>query len=54
MLTVFRSTYIWEQMFSRMKLIKSNFRTRMTNDNLHHCLRVSVTNFPTDIIPSCC
>jgi hypothetical protein len=32
-----------------MKLIKSKFRTRMTNDHLHHCLRISVTNFPTDI-----
>jgi hypothetical protein len=54
MLTVFGSTYMCEQTFSRMKLIKPKFRTRMTNDHLHHCLRISVTNFPTDIISSCC
>jgi hypothetical protein len=51
MLTVFGSTYICEQTFSRMKLIKSKFRTTMTDDYLHHCLRISVTNFPTDINP---
>jgi hypothetical protein len=39
-LTVFGSTYICEQTFSRMKLIKSKFGTRMTNDYLHHCLRI--------------
>jgi hypothetical protein len=54
MLTVFGSNYICEQTFSRMKLIKSKFRTRITEDHLHHCLRISVTSFPTDIIPSCC
>jgi hypothetical protein len=54
MLTVFRSTYIVQQTFSRMKLIKSKFLTRMTNDHLHHWLRKSFTNLPTDIIPSCC
>jgi hypothetical protein len=31
MLTVFGSTYICGQTFSRMKLIKSKFRTRMTD-----------------------
>jgi hypothetical protein len=40
MSTVFGSTYICEETFSRMKLIKSKFRTRMTNDHLHHCLRI--------------
>jgi hypothetical protein len=40
MLTVFGSTYICEQTFSRMKLIKSKFRTRMTNEHLLHCLRL--------------
>jgi 17beta-estradiol 17-dehydrogenase/3beta-hydroxysteroid 3-dehydrogenase/mitotic-spindle organizing protein 1 len=40
MLTVFGSTYICEQTFSRIKLIKSKFRTRMTNDHLHHCIRI--------------
>jgi hypothetical protein len=43
MLTVFGSTYICEQTFLRMKLIKSKFRTRMTNDHLHYCLRMSLT-----------
>jgi hypothetical protein len=49
MSTVFGSTYICEQTFSQMKLIKSKFRTRMTNDHLHHCLRLSVSNLPTYI-----
>jgi hypothetical protein len=46
MSTVFGSTYICEQTFSRMKLIKSKFCTRMTNDHLHHCLCLSVSNLP--------
>jgi hypothetical protein len=49
MLTVFGSTYICEQTTSRMKLMKSKFRTRMTDDHLSHCLCISVTNLPTDI-----
>jgi hypothetical protein len=45
MLIVFGRSYICEQTFSRMKLIKSKFHTRMANDHLHYCLHISVTNF---------
>jgi hypothetical protein len=45
MLTGFGSAYICEQTFSRMELIKSKFLTRMTNDHLHQCLRISVPTF---------
>jgi 17beta-estradiol 17-dehydrogenase/3beta-hydroxysteroid 3-dehydrogenase/mitotic-spindle organizing protein 1 len=44
MLAVFGSTYMCEQTFSRMKLIKSKFRPRMFDGHLHHCLSISVTN----------
>jgi hypothetical protein len=53
MLTVFGITYICQQTFSRMKLIKSTFRTRMTNDHLHHCLRIC-HQLSNRIIPYCC
>ncbi|CAN7951924.1 unnamed protein product, partial [Ixodes pacificus] len=39
MITVFGSPYVCEQTFSRMKCIKSNLRSRMTDENLHNVLR---------------
>ncbi|CAN8030036.1 unnamed protein product [Ixodes persulcatus] len=41
MITVFGSTYVCEQTFSRMKCIKSNLRSRMTDKNLHNVLRLA-------------
>ncbi|CAI5677221.1 unnamed protein product [Oreochromis niloticus] len=43
MSTLFGSTYICEQTFSRMKLMKSPMRSRLTDEHLHQCLRVAVT-----------
>ena len=34
-LTVFGSTYLCEQTFSRMKIVKSKFRWRLTDGHLH-------------------
>ena len=45
MLTVFGSTYVCEQTFSRMKIVKSKIRSRLTDKHLHDILRMSVTNF---------
>lgn len=44
MLSLFGSTYLCEQLFSRMKTIKSNCRSSLTDENLESCLRISVTD----------
>ena len=49
MITVFGSTYTCEQTISRMKLIKSKFRARLSDEHLHQCLRLSVANLDMDI-----
>ena len=49
MSTLFGSTYICEQTFSRMKVIKTPVRSRLTDENLHHCLRLAVTRMEPDI-----
>ena len=41
MSSLFGSTYICEQVFSRMKNIKCKSRTRITDDNLESSLRVA-------------
>lgn len=43
MLSLFGSTFLCEQLFSRMKAVKSNSRSSLTDDNLESCLRVSVS-----------
>ncbi|XP_069498920.1 general transcription factor II-I repeat domain-containing protein 2-like [Ambystoma mexicanum] len=45
MATIFGSTYVCEQTFSRMKHLKSPTRSR----HLHHLLRLAVTNMEPDI-----
>lgn len=47
---IFGSTYLCEQTFSRMNNIKSKYRTRLTDQNLHNILRISVTQTNVDII----
>ncbi|XP_023309706.1 general transcription factor II-I repeat domain-containing protein 2-like [Anoplophora glabripennis] len=43
----FASTYLCESAFSQMKVIKSKYRTRLTNDHLTACLRLGITeNIP--------
>ena len=49
MSTLFGSTYICEQTFSRVKVIKTPVRLRLTNELLHHCLRLAVTRMEPDI-----
>ncbi|KAM8960711.1 general transcription factor II-I repeat domain-containing protein 2-like [Pelodytes ibericus] len=49
MATIFGSTYVCEQTFSRMKHLKSPTRSRLTDAHLHHLLRLAVTNMEPDI-----
>ncbi|XP_068238466.1 zinc finger BED domain-containing protein 5-like [Palaemon carinicauda] len=42
-LTMFGSTYCCESAFSTVNLVKNNFRSCMTNEHLHHCLRLAIT-----------
>ena len=49
MSTVFGSTYICEQTFSRMKHLKTQRRSRLTDEHLHQCLRLAVTRMEPDI-----
>ncbi|XP_073432233.1 general transcription factor II-I repeat domain-containing protein 2-like [Dendrobates tinctorius] len=49
MATIFGSTYVCEQTFSRMKHLKSPTRSRLTDEHLHHLLRLAVTNMEPDI-----
>lgn len=49
MSTLFGSTYICEQTFSRMKLLKTQMRSRLTDEHLHQCLRLGVTRMEPDI-----
>uniref|UniRef100_A0A8C4UDT3 Uncharacterized protein n=1 Tax=Falco tinnunculus TaxID=100819 RepID=A0A8C4UDT3_FALTI len=47
--TIFGSTYVCEQTFSRMKHLKSPIRSRLTDEHLHHLLRLAVTNMKPNI-----
>uniref|UniRef100_A0A8C8SQM6 SPIN-DOC-like zinc-finger domain-containing protein n=1 Tax=Pelusios castaneus TaxID=367368 RepID=A0A8C8SQM6_9SAUR len=49
MTTIFGSTYVCEQSFSRMKHLKSPTRSRLTDAHLHHLLRLAMTNMEPDI-----
>lgn len=49
MCTVFGSTYICEQTFSRMKQIKNPTRNRLSDEHLHHNLRLATTRLHPDI-----
>ncbi|XP_060794872.1 general transcription factor II-I repeat domain-containing protein 2-like [Neoarius graeffei] len=49
MSTVFGSTYICEQTFSRMNHLKTPMRSRLTDEHLHQCLRLAVTKMEPDI-----
>jgi len=46
--TVFGSTYISEQIFSRMKLTKSVHKWRIRNEHLHSILKIEITKFQPD------
>lgn len=44
----FGSTYLCEMAFSQMKIIKSKFRTRMTDAHLNNALRLAISNYEPD------
>ena len=44
----FGSTYLCEMAFSQMKIIKSKFRTRMTDAHLNDALRLAISNYEPD------
>lgn len=46
--TMFGSTYICEQAFSKMGLTKSVFRANITDANLEHCMRILTSSFEPD------
>jgi len=43
--TMFGSTYNCEAAFSTMNIIKSKYRSRLTNEHLHMCMRMALTPF---------
>ena len=44
-LTMFGSTYNCEAAFSTMNIIKNKYRSRLTNEHLHMCMRMALTPF---------
>ncbi|KAJ8391117.1 hypothetical protein AAFF_G00097380 [Aldrovandia affinis] len=44
-LTMFGSTYSCEAAFSTMNIIKTKYRSRLTNEHLHMCMRMVLTPF---------
>lgn len=44
-LTMFGSTYSCESAFSTMNIIKNKYRSRLTNEHLHVCMRMALTQF---------
>ncbi|XP_045076200.1 SCAN domain-containing protein 3-like [Coregonus clupeaformis] len=44
-LTMFGSTYNCEAAFSTMNIIKTKYRSRLTNEHLHMCMRMALTPF---------
>ncbi|XDV42032.1 hypothetical protein PO909_010784 [Leuciscus waleckii] len=49
MSTLFGRTYICEQTFSHMKLMKNPMRSRLTDEHLYQSLRLAVTEMEPDI-----
>uniref|UniRef100_A0A2S2QTL8 EPM2A-interacting protein 1 n=1 Tax=Sipha flava TaxID=143950 RepID=A0A2S2QTL8_9HEMI len=46
--TYFGSTYLCETAFSHMKMIKTEFRSTLSDDHLEQCLRLAVRNYSPD------
>ncbi|XP_041419118.1 general transcription factor II-I repeat domain-containing protein 2-like [Xenopus laevis] len=49
MSSLFGSTYICEQLFSRMKHTKSKIRTKLSDEHLENSLRIATTSMEPDI-----
>ncbi|KAF4073159.1 hypothetical protein AMELA_G00255660 [Ameiurus melas] len=52
-LSIFRSTYVCEQVFSNMNFIKNKHRTRLTDDSLQSCVKMKVTAYSPDVQMLC-
>ncbi|KAK0146754.1 hypothetical protein N1851_013961 [Merluccius polli] len=52
-LSIFGSTYLCEQVFSSINIIKSKYRSRLTNQSLLSCLKMKVTSYSPDIGKIC-
>ena len=48
-MSLFGSTYACEQLFSKMKIVKSDRRNRLTDERLNNCLIVAVSNITPNI-----
>lgn len=44
-LTMFGSTYSCEAAFSTMNIIKTKYRSKLTDEHLHMCMRMALTTF---------
>lgn len=44
-LTMFGSTYCCESAFSTMNVVKNKYRSGLTNEHLHQCVRLAITPF---------
>lgn len=49
MMSLFGSTYVCEQLFSRIKHVKSKNRTRITDSHLENSLRIATSKIRPDI-----
>uniref|UniRef100_A0A8C5H083 HAT C-terminal dimerisation domain-containing protein n=1 Tax=Gouania willdenowi TaxID=441366 RepID=A0A8C5H083_GOUWI len=47
-LTMFGSTYSCDQSFSHLKNIKSNLRSRLTDESLNACMKLNLTKYQPD------
>uniref|UniRef100_A0A3Q4N3W6 HAT C-terminal dimerisation domain-containing protein n=1 Tax=Neolamprologus brichardi TaxID=32507 RepID=A0A3Q4N3W6_NEOBR len=47
-LIMFGSTYACEQLFSHLKNIKTNLRSRLTNGSLNACMKLNLTTYQPD------
>ena len=48
-LSIFGTTYLCEQTFSRMKYVKNNLRTNLSDDNLRSLLMLGTSNLKPEI-----
>ena len=51
LLSVFRSTYLYELIFSHMKFVLSPHRSCLTADNSETCVQLKVTNYKPNVKP---
>ena len=48
--SLFGSTYICEQSFSSMNIIKSKVRSRLIDENLESCLKLKTTTYQPNLL----